>query len=260
MRYTYTAAWAVVGGGTLQEESQLTELASSESTQFILTRDPDALLVKVDEASALGRLMLTGPWHPRSDYYRTELASEIEEIKAERKKKIAAQTVLVFQAHGEIDASIKEPREYDTFVATFDAVEKNVVRERHRTDIEAMKVAVAFESHVPSRFAHLTDGIYLLNHSSGKPVYSVSVSLNAEFNLSTPISAEAAKWIRDLYTALNQANDIDSVYRLFSQMAEYGTNRLKAFLLGWAALEILIAKSFKSYEQAFFPIGSLPKH
>ena len=100
MRYTYTAAWAVVGGGTLQEETQLTVLASSESTQFILTCDPDALLVKVDEASALGRLMLTGPWHPGSDYYRTELASEIEEIKAERKKKIVAQTVLVFRRTG----------------------------------------------------------------------------------------------------------------------------------------------------------------
>ena len=245
MRYTYTAAWAVVGGGALQEESQLTVPASSESAQFILTRDPDTLLARVDEASALGLLMFMGGY----ENFQTALASVIEEIKAERNKKIAAKTVLVFQTHGEIDTSVKEPlREFDTFVGCFDAVDKNSVRQLHQTNIETMKVAVAFESDPPSRFAYLTDGIHLLN-DSGKPVYSFTPSMNLELFRSTPLSEEATNRIRDRYTALNQANDIDSVYRLFSQMAEYGTDRLKAFLLGWAALEILIAKSFKSYEQ-----------
>jgi len=35
-------------------------------------------------------------------------------------------------------------------------------------------------------------------------------------------------------------------------MSDYGTDRLKAFLSGWAALEILIAKAFRAYEHAFF--------
>ncbi len=34
-------------------------------------------------------------------------------------------------------------------------------------------------------------------------------------------------------------------------MADYETDRLKAFLSGWAAIEILIAKTFKTYEDAF---------
>ncbi len=65
------------------------------------------------------------------------------------------------------------------------------------------------------------------------------------------MSDEAAKRISARYVALNGADGLDSVERLFSQMAEYGTDRLKAFLSGWAALEILIAKSFKSFEQVF---------
>lgn len=252
MRYTYTAAWGVVGGITLREESLPIELASSESARFILTRDPDTLLAKVDEASAVGRLMLKGFVGQQGPAdFQTALASEVEEIKAERKKKVGAKAVLLFQAQGEIEASVKEPlREHDTFIVTFDTIEKNRVRQLHQTDIEAMKVAVAFESDAPSRFAYLTDGTYLLN-DAGKPVYSISFSMSGEASVSTPLSEEAATRIGARYAALNQENDLDSVERLFSQMAEYGTDRLKAFLSGWAALEILIAKSFKSYEQAF---------
>jgi hypothetical protein len=34
-------------------------------------------------------------------------------------------------------------------------------------------------------------------------------------------------------------------------VSDYETDRLKAFLSGWAALEILVAKAFKRYEYAF---------
>lgn len=252
MRYTYTAAWAVVGGIALREDSLPIELASSESARFTLTRDPDTFLAKVDEASAVGRLMLKGIVGQQGPVdFQTALASEVEEIKAKRKKKIGAQAVLLFQAHGEIEASVKEPlREQGTFIVTFDAIEKNRVRQLHQTDIEAMKVAVAFESEAPSRFAYLADGTHLLN-DAGKPIYSIFFSMSAEAFVSTSLSHEAAARIGVRYEALNQENDLDSVERLFSQMADYGTDRLKVFLSGWAALEILIAKSFKSYEQAF---------
>jgi hypothetical protein len=183
--------------------------------------------------------------------FQTALALKIEDIKAKRKKKAGVQPVLLFQAHGEIEASVREPLcEYDTFIVTFDAIEKDSVRQLHKSDIEAMKVAVAFESDSPSRFAYLTDGTYLLNDAE-KPVYSFSPSMSAEVSTSTPLSEEAATRIAGRYATLNQENGLDSIERLFSQMAEYSTDRLKAFLAGWTALEILIAKLFKSYEQAF---------
>lgn len=252
MRYTYTAAWAVVGGISLCQDSPPIELTSSRNGRFLLTRDSDSVLAKVDEASAVGRLMLKGlVGQLGAADFPTSLAAEIEEIKAERKNKIGGQAVLVFEAQGEIDATLKEPlREHDTFIVTFDAVEKRRVRQIHQADIEAMKVAVAFESDTPSRFADLADGTYLLTEA-GKIVYSISFSMSGEASVSTSLSDEAAKRISARYAALNGADDLDSVERLFSQMAEYGTDRLKAFLSGWAALEILIAKSFKSYEQAF---------
>jgi hypothetical protein len=214
--------------------------------------DPDTYLGRADEASAIGRLMLKGIAGQRGAAdYQTALAIEIEKIKTRRKKRIGGKPVLLFEAQGEIEATIKDPfREHDTFIVAFDVVEKHRVRQMHQTEIEAMKVAVAFESDVPSLFADLTDGIYLLT-KEGKIVYSISFSMSAEASVLRPLSDEMAKRISNRYDALNETEGLDSVERLLSQMAEFGTDRLKAFLSGWAALEILIAKSFKTYEKAF---------
>ncbi len=251
MKYTYTAAWSVVGGISLQEDCPPVILASSKQSRFILTRNPDALLEKCDEGSAVARIFLKGLFGQRgAESFKSVLLSEIEEIKAERQKKAQARPILVFQAHGEIDASMCRPsREHDKFIVTFDAVEKNSVRQRHKADIEAMKVAIACEC-APSCFDYISDGTCLFNEEN-KPVYSLSFTVSAQGSVSKILSENSVARIAGLYTALNRRNDIDSVKRQFSQVTECGTDGLKAFLSGWTALEILIAKSFKIYEQEF---------
>lgn len=252
MKYTYTAAWVVVGGISLPENSPSIELAKSTNARFLLTREPNSLLERVDEASAIRRLMLKGLVGQRgSTDFQTALSSEVEEIKAERMNKVGVQPVLVFQAQGEIEANVEKPlHEDERFIVTFDAFNKSQVKLRHQNDVEAMKLAVAFESDAPSRFTYLADSACLFN-SAGKPLYSLSFSMSAEASVSRHLTEEAAKNIAARYAVLKQEVGLDSVERLFSQMAEVGTDRLKAFLSGWAALEIFIAKSFKSYEHAF---------
>jgi hypothetical protein len=179
------------------------------------------------------------------------LEAEIEEIKAERKKQTGVCPVLVVETHGEIDATIHKPvQELEEFVVTFDAVGKVAVRRTHQSEIEAMKLAVALESEVPLGFGALSEGIYLTDEA-GKIVYSINFSMSAEGSVSTNLSTEGPGRISARYSMLQRANDVNSVQRLFSQMADFGTDRLKVFLSGWAALEILIAKSFKTYEQVF---------
>lgn len=252
MHYSYKAAWSVVGGINLPKDAQPIELYRSEHCRFVLTNNPDILLADIDRGSALGRLMLKGLVGQRGAAdFSVALEAEIEEIKAERAKKVGSQAVLVVEADGEIDAALKEPlREHEGFIVTFDAVNKQAVARIHQAEIEAMKLAVAFESEAPSRFASLGEGTYLTNEA-GKIVYSISFSMSGEATVSTALSAEGAGRISERYAMLQKANDVESVERLFSQMSDYGTDRLKSFLSGWAALEILIAKAFKSYEHAF---------
>lgn len=252
MKYTYTAAWAVVGGISLRDTDPPITLVKSDRAEFILTRDPDSVLVRVDEAAAVGRLMLRGLLGQKgAGAFSTAFAAELDEIKAERKRRSGTNAVLLTQVHGDVAAEINGPHhEHDTFVAAFDVVDKKALIQAHQADIEAIKTAVAFESETPSRYAKIADGVCLFTET-GKPVYSISFEMSADISVSTPVTPEAAARIAARYASLNQENDLDSVERLFSQMAEQGSDRLKAFLSGWAALEILVAKSFKAYEQIF---------
>jgi hypothetical protein len=48
------------------------------------------------------------------------------------------------------------------------------------------------------------------------------------------------------------ATEIRSVNRLYRTMAATRSDRLRAYLFGWTALEILVAKAFNAYEAEFF--------
>ncbi len=193
MHYIYKAAWSVVGRINLTKDAQPIDLCQSEYYRFVLTNNPDILLADMDRGTAVGRLMLKGLVGQRDAAdFPVALEAELEEIKMERAKKIGSQAVLVFEANGEIGAEIREPlREHEGFVVTFDAVNKQEVARIHQAEIEAMKLAVAFESEAPSRFAELGEGIYLTNEA-GKVIYSISFSMSGEATVSTGLSAEGA--------------------------------------------------------------------
>ena len=250
MRYSYSATWAVVGGIALPNDSDSIELARSTNSRFVLTRDPDSLLSNFERGDALSRLMLKGMVGQRgATEFPIALEAEIKEIRAERKNKTGAQTVLALE--GDIAAKFDRPaQEQDGYIITFDAVDKQEVKRAHQSEIEAMKSALAFESDVPSRFAALSENTYLIDES-GTIIYSINLSVSVEMTTSSPLSCDGAKRIGERYGRFRQANDLTSVQRLFSQTADFGTDRLRAFLSGWASLEILIAKSFNAYEQDF---------
>lgn len=169
-----------------------------------------------------------------------------------RKQKIGAQAVLVFEAFGEAEASLKDPcRELEGFIVTFDAVDKQAIKRVHQRDVEAMKLALAFESEMPSRFSLLSEGMYL-TEDSGRIVYSFTPTVSAAtISVSTGLTPDRASRISARYQRLQQVGDMETLQRLFTQMADTEADPLKAFLAGWAALEIFVAKSFKTYEERF---------
>src|SRR3954451_21943215 len=107
MRYLYTAAWAVIGGISLPEDNQPIELSCSKTCRFVLTHDPDSLLANVERGAALGQVILKKLFgnHVTAEFL-IAFEAEIEEVKAERKKKTGTQTVLVAEAHGETNVKM----------------------------------------------------------------------------------------------------------------------------------------------------------
>ncbi len=253
MRYSYSATWAVVGGIALPNDSECFHRACSLH-EFSICADTRSysLLSNFERGDALARLMLKGMVGQRgATEFPIALEAEIKEIRAERKNKTGAQAVLALEAQGDIAAKFDRPaQEQDGYIITFDAVDKQEVKRAHQSEIEAMKSALAFESDVPSRFAALSENTYLIDEL-GTIIYSINLSVSVEMTTSSPLSSDEAKRIGERYGKLRQANDLTSVQRLFSQTADFGMDRLRAFLSGWASLEILIAKSFNAYEQDF---------
>ena len=252
MNYIYVAAWSVIGGISLPNGSQLIDLFRVDRSRFVLTRQPDCLLSTIDIGTALGYLMLKGLFGQKgSTDFSAALASEVEQIKSERSKRIGSHAVLVYEASGEIEASVQEPlRELEDFIVTFDAIDKQELIRRHLPEIDSMMTAVALESKTPSKFGKLAEGLYLTN-AEGKIIYSINFSMSGEASVSSGLTSDGANCISDRFSLLQRVNEMKQVQRLFSQMADMENDRLKAFLSGWAALEILIAKLFKTYEEEF---------
>src|SRR4029434_2355784 len=151
--------------------------------------------------AALGYLMLKGLIGQASSADSDAvLRLEIDKIRDERAKLVGRQAVLVFEASGDIEASLREPvRQLDDFIVTFDAIDKSIVARAHRSDIDAMKVALVFEGRSPAKFALLTQGIYLRDERD-KTVYSFTISGgSAEISVSAGLTDEISSRISARY-------------------------------------------------------------
>jgi hypothetical protein len=251
VHYTYVEAWSVLGV-ILPEGTQSYEIGHSDCCRFVLTRDSNALLTIIDRGFAIGNFMLGDGGLAKLEYDDTALPSKIEEIQAERKSKIMGQAVLIVEAQGDTEASLREPyREFDEFIVTFEAIDEDNVEKLvkvHRSDIEAMKVALALESEVPLKFYKLSSGVYFTDEGD-KTIYSISFSVQGSAFSSAKLTSDGANRISTRYNLLRQARDMDKLKQLFSLMADYENTPLLAFISGWTALEILINKLFNIYKE-----------
>jgi hypothetical protein len=251
MNYTYVEAWSVLGA-ILPEGIQSYEIGHSECCRFVITRDPDALLTIIDRRLAIANFILGVGGLAQLASDDTVLSSTIEKIQAERRIKIMNQAVLIVEARGKTEISLKEPcREFDEFIVTFGAIDEDNEEKLvkiHRSDIEAMKVALALESEDPPRFYKLSSGIYFTD-AENKTIYNISFSSRSSGFSSAKLTSEGADRISARYNLLRQAKDMDRVQRLFSLMTDYKNTPLLAFISGWTALEILINKSFQTYKE-----------
>jgi hypothetical protein len=186
------------------------------------------------------------------------LAGEIEEIQQARRKKTGSYPLLLFTGHGQTDVVIGEAaQQRDDYILTFDAFDEAVIRQRYVHQHRAMQLALALESKTRVRFDEATSGTYSTN-AEGLKVYSLTFSMNAEGSVSSPFQPDSAAAVAQRFSLLNRSTDLASSVRLYSDMATYGREPFRVFISGWAALEILIKKTFKQYEERFFRALAIP--
>jgi hypothetical protein len=251
MAYTYVTAWTVNGGVNLSEQLSPQELHSSPKCKFLLTTDPDPHLIDADRGSAIGSLAFRAAFigGVGADY-DAELMSTIDKIRSARRTKDSKSTVLVAYGYGEAPVSLAHSGEKNGYVFVLEGADKESIRRAHKDELESMKLALGFEGTSLSSFVKIADGVHFKD-SDKRTVYSIEFSLSGHANVSTGLSSDAITRISSRFSQINASPSLASVKRLYSQMAEYERDPLKAFLFGWSALEILISKAFSEYEAKF---------
>lgn len=259
MAYTHLRAWRVIGGIGMPPSSNEILLASGEGWSYSLTNDIDAACAISDRGIALGHLALQGTFGPaKVGTLEERLASAIKEIQQARREKTGCYPLLLFMGKGCADVTIgKSAQQRDDYILTFDAYDKAGIRQEHIQQHRAMQLSLALEAKTRIRFDEVSAGTYCTN-AEGHTVYSLSFSSNAELTESSPLAAEIPEAISRRFALLSKSAELASSIRLYADMATYGREPFRVFISGWTALEILINKTFKEYEERFFSTLEIP--
>lgn len=260
MAFTHLCAWRVIGGIGLHADTGAVPLASGVGWSYSLTKDIDAACANSDRGLALSHLVLQGIFAPEKVGTLDErLTAEIAEIREARRRRIGGCPLLLFQGTGQIAVTIsKSFQQHANFILTFDAYDKGEIRQRYAHQHRAIQLALALESKTRVRFEEATAGTYCTD-GAGYTVYSLTFSGGAaDITVSSPISPEGSKAVADRFALLVKSAELESTVRLFADMAVYGREPFRVFVSGWTALEILIKKTFKDYEERFFSTLAIP--
>lgn len=253
MRYTYTSAWSLRGGFSLPDGVLQRVLYSTDDESFTLTRDPTGLLSSTDRTQAIGRALLQALSGDPIEDVDAFVEAEVAEIVAKRNQDIGGDAVLMHVVSGDVDVDLegKSQTEVGGQLVVLDAVDKRRIARAQACHLQAMQLSLALESQNPIKFRLLTSGVYLAREDLIS-IHSISFYAVGEASVISELSADAEAGIASGYARLRGLPGLESVQRLFSQMSDGDNDRLKSFLAGWAALEILVAKTFSQLEDRFF--------
>ena len=253
MRYKYISAWQLIGGVSLRQDQKSVELLATQNSRFFLTNEPDEFLFELDRSAVVANRLLEGFVGKSNNGEAQALFLEkINHLQAERQKKLSQSTILIFEATGEIEASMAKPlRKFEDFTVTFDAIDKDALKKEYGGLIQTMKLALSLESPNPIGFLSVLNGVYLQD-AENNPIYSYTFSGSAKLTVSSGLKDETPALIASRFTKLAADRNLKSALRLFEQLTDDANEPLKTFLNGWIAVEILTHKIFEVYKTAFW--------
>jgi hypothetical protein len=253
MRYTHVRAWTAIGGIGLPQGKSRIVLAETDTGIYSFETDVNEPLALADRGQAMGNAMLAAMVGQSKGATASEsLSVALDEIRKERDRKTGKLPILLFVGHGEVDVRQEGTRrEEQDYIVTFESIDKVAIRDRYNHSHRSMQLALALESSTWVRFNEIAVGSYC-TAPNGKTVYSINFTARGEASVSTSLTDSAAESIYRRFSILNKQAELTSTVRLFADMAHWGREPLRAFISGWTALEILIKKTFREYEEAFY--------
>jgi hypothetical protein len=224
------------------------------AARFVLAHSLAPFTAELDEAIAASELLSRQTNAGESDF-ASAVRTEANRISAERENQNQRGTILVLVAQGGV--GISEPPETpyieaEGYIVGTAFVDKKSIAERYYDAIASMKAAIGITFPQLIRFENLLDDLYMTHE--GKTLYSRSRLRGPAWvtHAGYDHKGSAAKAIAANFQLVYDAADLKRVSKLYLQMATSKKDLVRAYLLGWTAFEILLAKSFSAYEAEFF--------
>ena len=253
MKFKHILAFAIHGltSKSIEEDVNLIEIQERD-VLVSLSKDSDEHLSIIDRGLALATLMLKGFFGEPMQGERTRiLTEEVAKIQSKRNEQAGGSAILVIDITGDTEVDLSGvQRETEDFVVIFDAIDKEYLRSQDVQIVSSIVASLALSLQRTEPIEKLSDGIYLLD-SDGKVYHSFTPSVSASVRLSSSVTPEVIETARFYAEGLRQRSNMASVVRLLNQSIDEGSDTLRSFLSAWTGLEILINKTFSSYESRF---------
>jgi hypothetical protein len=253
-KYQHTLVYRIDGIHLGAREGEVELLAdAAASFRAVLVADPDAYCFEGDRSTAVADLILDSVFRQvgleNSDEY---LANKLEEISESRKRKFGSGPYLVFVREDNVEAlSPRDETETEDFVVYRDGGPKDPLRDASTSHVLAALAALAVAAEDVTGIEEVSDTIVFFR-DDGKPIYSYTFSMAGEPSVLRAIPEESIESVTSWYQTISQDPQLERVNRLIVSSLQIKSDKLRSFLFAWAAIEILINKTFGSYEEWFF--------
>ncbi len=253
-KYQHTLVYWIDGVhlGTPEEEA---EVVADPAAGFraVLLSDPDDYCFEGDRWTALANLTLNALFgQPGLEITQERLADELEEIRESRKRKFGTGPYLVLVREDEVERfSPDYEGETADFVVCRGGPPRELLRQASRPHVLATLSAVAVAVGDVSGIEEISDTVIFFR-GDGKPIYSYTLSGTANPSVLRLIREEAIGSVEEWYRTVASSQELERVARLLVASLQTKGDALRSFLYAWTAIEILVNKTFRSYEERFF--------
>lgn len=255
MKYRYIVIYRVEGisSSNLDKDKVLFQ-DTEHGFKVILTSDVNQHCDIIDSGLACAGLLLNGLFgNKNEDELYQAIRNEVEKIQEKRTCKNTNATYVILTFEGEEELEIKEGfhRETDRFRICFDAIDKELVKNKHIDTVYSTIASLAIATSPEYHAEKVISGLYFIDEN-GKPLFSFTFKGgNLRAVVSKPVTLDVESDINK-YIGFSYSNrQLKTPFRLLAQSLEITNDNLRAFLSAWSSIEILIHKSFPYYEEKF---------
>lgn len=215
----------------------------------ILTTEVDKFAAVVDRRNAIAKGLLTAMFRADAGSVAEQIAAELEAARAQRAQKYPGGTFLVFKAEEDApEPDLRTSREGEEFVVAFDAVDRKVLEERHREDLQNCVTAVGLlmDDEADHSIIAIGQASYLSEGEGSKPIFSFTLEAgSARLSVARTIPEDRLAEATSLVNLLKKEANVRKIVDLYLQSIGQKDDDFRAFLSGWTAMEIFVHSLFK---------------